>query len=181
MMEKSLKEVEKKLGNVKFVIGRASTPEQAAALMQKAGDNAPVLAINLCISGLLRVSAPILESGRPLAVFSAPASGHDWMYPFRWRQEGKPVTMFTSSDYGELERAGPTAARDPVAAQQPCACVPPTAWHPAACSPEQIKSRFGVDVVMVPPGAFSTSCWMGRSGEGRHGSQSLDRRRKADR
>ncbi|MHC4179259.1 MAG: hypothetical protein ACYSWU_17235, partial [Planctomycetota bacterium] len=104
-MQRHLKKVEKKLGNVEFVVGRASAPAEAVALMKQAGDGAPVLAVNLCIGGLLRVSQPILESGRPLAVFSTPASGHDWMYPFRWRQDGKPVTMFTSSDYDELERA----------------------------------------------------------------------------
>ncbi len=150
LMEKSLKEVEKKLGNVKFVIGRASTPEQAAALMQKAGDNAPVLAINLCISGLLRVSDPILKSGRPLAVFSAPASGHDWMYPFRWRQEGKPVTMFTSSDYGELEHAARVLRVIPLMNNSRLLVFLPLRGTPAACSAEQIKERFGTDVVMVP-------------------------------
>ena len=104
-MQQRLAEIEKKLGNVEFVVGRAAKAEEAAAIMRRAGGEAPVLAINLRIGGLLGVSKPILESGRALGVFSAPASGHDWMYPFRWRQEGKPVTMFTSSDYGELERA----------------------------------------------------------------------------
>ena len=149
-MQAYLKKVEEKLGNVEFVVGRAGTAEEAAALMKQAGDEAPVLAINLCIGGLLRVSPPILESGRPLAVFSAPASGHDWMYPYRWRQEGKPVTMFTSSDYSELERAARLLRVIPLLRHSRVLVFLPLRGTPPACSPEEIKKRLGVDVVVVP-------------------------------
>jgi hypothetical protein len=153
-METCLKEVEKKLGNVEFVVGRASKAEEAEALMKQAGDEAPVLAVNLCIGGLLRVSQPILDSGRPLAVFSAPASGHDWMYPFRWRQEGKPVTMFTSSDYGELEHAARLLRVIPLLRHTRVIVFLPLRGTPPACSPEEIKKRLGVDVVVVPQQRF---------------------------
>jgi len=153
-MRQRLTEVEKKLGNVAFVVGRAATAEQAVALMKRAGDDAPVLAVNLCIGGLLRVSKPILESGRPLAVFSAPASGHDWMYPFRWRREGKPVTMFTSSDYGELERAARLLRVIPLLRHSRVIVFHPLRGTPPACKADQIKSRLGVDVVVVPQKRF---------------------------
>lgn len=153
-MTQRLKETESKLGNVEFVIGNANTPEQAIALMKQAGDQAPVLAINLCIGGLLRVSPPILESGRPLAVFSAPASGHDWMYPFRWQEEGKPVTMFTSSDYGELERAARLLRVIPLMKHSRVIVFEPLRGTPPACSPKEVKSRLGVDVVVVPQTRF---------------------------
>jgi hypothetical protein len=148
-MTQHLKKVEQKLGNVQFVVGRANTPEEAAALMKKAGDQAPVLAINLCINGLLRVSPPILEEGRPLAVFSAPASGHDWMYPYRWQKEGKPVTMFTSSDYAELERAARLLRVIPLLRHTRVISFLPFRGTPRACAPEEIKSRLGVEVVVV--------------------------------
>jgi len=148
-MQEHLKQVEKKLGNVEFVVGRANTANEAAALMKQAGDEAPVLAVNLCIGGLLRVSGPILESGRPLAVFSAPASGHDWMYPFRWRQEGKPVTMFTSSSYEELERAARLLRVIPLLRHSRALVFLPLRGTPAARSPEEIKSRLGVEMVVV--------------------------------
>jgi hypothetical protein len=153
-MQKYLTEVEQKLGNVEFVVGRASTPNEAVALMQQAGDEAPVLAINMCIGGLLRVSKPILDSGRPLAVFSTPASGHDWMYPFRWRQEGKPVTMFTSSDYGELERAARLLRVIPLMRHSRVLVFTPLRGTPPACKPEEIKARLGVDMVVVPQKRF---------------------------
>jgi hypothetical protein len=153
-MRKRLADVEKKLGNVEFVSGVAGTPDEAAALMKEAGDEAPVLAINLTISGLLKVSPPILESGRPMAVYSAPASGHDWMYPFRWREEGKPVTMFTSSDYGELERAARLLRAIPLLRHSRVAVFLPLRGTPPACSPEEVKSRLGVDVVVIPQERF---------------------------
>jgi len=153
-MQGRLREVEKKLGNVEFVMGRAATPDEAVALMKQAGDEAPVLAVNLCNRGLLRASPPILESGRPMAVFSAPASGHDWMYPFRWRQEGKPVTMLTSSDYGELERAARLLRVIPLLRHSRVIVFLPLRGTPPACSPEEVKSRFGVDVVVVPQERF---------------------------
>jgi len=153
-MQQRLTDVERKLGNVEFVVGRTATPEEAVAVMKRAGDEAPVLAINLQIGGLLGVSKPILESGRPLAVFSAPASGHDWMYPFRWRQEGKPVTMFTSSDYGELERAARLLRVIPLLRHSRVIVFHPLRGTPPACTPDQIKSRLGVDVVVVPQKRF---------------------------
>lgn len=148
-MTQRLKEAEKNLGNVEFVIGRAATPEEASALMKQAGDDAPVLAINLCISGLLRISEPILASGRPLAVYSAPASGHDWMYPYRWRKEGKPVTMFTSSDYAELENAARLLRVIPLMRQSRVIAFLPFQGTPPACAPEQVKARLGTDVVVI--------------------------------
>ena len=159
--------MEKKLGNVEFVVGRATTPEEAAALMKQAGDDAPVLAINLCIGGLLRVSAPILESGRPLAVFSAPASGHDWMYPFRWRQEGKPVTMFTSSDYGELERAARLLRVIPLDAPQSRARVSAAAGHAARLLARGDQDAPGHRRGRRAPGAFRRDARGRGSGQGR--------------
>jgi hypothetical protein len=50
-MQQRLTEIEKKLGNVEFVVGRAAQPEQAAELMKRAGDGAPVLAINRSKNG----------------------------------------------------------------------------------------------------------------------------------
>jgi hypothetical protein len=151
---KHLSELETKLGNVEFVVGRARTKEEAAKLLAQSGEDAPVLAINTCINGLLPVAPPILESGRPLAVFSAPASGHDWMYPFRWRDEGKPVTMFTSSDYAELERAARLLRTIPLLNQTRALVFEPMRGTKNACQPQMIKERLGIDLVGVPQKRF---------------------------
>ncbi len=153
-MEKRLKQIEKTLGNVAFVVGRANSAKEAAALMKKAGNEAPVLAINLRIGGLLRVSKPILDSGRPLVVFSLPASGHDWMYPFRWQREGKPVTMLTSSDYGELERAARLLRVIPLMKHSRVLVFEPLRGTEKSRNIEEIKKRFGTEVVVVPQKRF---------------------------
>jgi hypothetical protein len=153
-MQNQLASIEQKLGNVQFVIGRARSAEEASALMQRAGGDAPVLAVSLSIGGLLRVAPPILDSGRPMAVFSPPASGHDWMYPFRWRQEGRPVTLLTSSDYSELARAARLLRVVPLMSHSRVLVFEPLRGTKAACAPEQVKSRLGVDLVLVPQERF---------------------------
>jgi hypothetical protein len=153
-MEAYLKSVERKLGNVEFVIGRARSAGEATELLERAGKEAPVLAVNLSIGGLLNVAPPILESGRPLAVFSLPASGHDWMYPFRWRKEGRPVTLMTSGDYAELERAARLLRVIPLMRRSRVLVFEPFRGTTPACSPAEVKARLGVDVVVVPQDRF---------------------------
>lgn len=153
-LQNHLKEVEKKLGNVEFVMGRVNSPEETEKILQQVGDEAPVLAINLCIGGLLRASKPILDTGRPMAVYSAPASGHDWMYPFRWRQEGKPITLMASSDRSELERAARVLRVIPLMRHSRIVAFVPLQGTTAACQPEKVKERLGPTVIVVPQKRF---------------------------
>jgi hypothetical protein len=153
-MKARLAEAEKNLGNVEFVIGRANNAAEAAALMAQAGDGAPVLAINMMIRGLLNVMPPVLESGRPAAVFSVPGTGHDWMYPFRWQREGKPVTLFASSDYADLERAASLLRVPALLRKSRVLIIPPMQGTPASCSPERAKERLGADLVAVNQARF---------------------------
>lgn len=153
-LQNCLKEVETKLGNVEFVAGRANTPEETAKILEQAGAEAPVLAINLCIGGLLRATKPIVDAGRPMAVYSAPASGHDWMYPFRWRQEGKPVTLMASSDRSELERAARVLRVIPLMRHSRIVGFVPLKGTAPACQPEKIKERLGPTVIIVPQKRF---------------------------
>ena len=75
-----LAEAEKKLGNIELVVGHSTSPQETAVLLEKAGPEAPVLAINVQNFSLTRVVAPILESERPMAVRAA-GDGHDWRAP----------------------------------------------------------------------------------------------------
>lgn len=149
-----LKTIEKKLGNVEFVIGRSKKPEVTAALLEQAGPEAPVLAVNVSIGGLLRAIPLTLLGERPLLVFSLPASGHDWMYAYRWREEGKRVTMLATSDWDELERAARLLRVPPLMRQSRILVFPPLKGTAPACSPEEIKKRFGATVVLVPQQRF---------------------------
>jgi len=153
-MKARLAEAEKGLGNVELVVGQSRSPEQTEALLEKAGPEAPVLAINVQNFALTRVVGPILTEHRPLAVFSLPASGHDWMYAPRWRRAGHRVTLLASSDYDELERALRVLRVIPMMQRTRILLFPPAQGTKPACSPAEVKKRLGADVVAVKEKVF---------------------------
>jgi len=148
-MKARLAEAERSLGNVELVVGESRSPEESATLLEKAGPEAPVLAINVQNFALTRVVQPVLKAGRPMAVFSLPASGHDWMYAPRWRRAGHRVALLASSDYDELERALRLLRVIPMMRQTRILLFPPARGTKAACSPEEVKKRLGAEVVAV--------------------------------
>jgi hypothetical protein len=149
-----LAEAETALGNIELVMGESRSPEETAALLEKAGREAPVLAINVQNFALTRVVGPILKEDRPMAVFSLPASGHDWMYAPRWRRAGHRVTLLASSDYDELERALRLLRVIPMMRRSRILLFPPARGTKAACSAEEIKKRLGADVVVIEEQVF---------------------------
>jgi hypothetical protein len=153
-MKNRLAKAEKEMGNVELVIGQSSNTQETAALLEKAGPDAPVLAINLQCFALMGVAKPILDGSHPMAVFSLPASGHDWMYPPRWRRQGHRVTLLASSEYDELERALRLLRVIPMMQQTRILLFPPARGTEPAQSPEKIKKRLGADVVAVEEMAF---------------------------
>ena len=144
-----LTKAEKELGNVELIVGQSRSPQETKTLLEKAGPEVPVLAINVQNFALMRVVAPILDAGHPLAVFSLPASGHDWMYAPRWRREGHRVALLASSDYDELERALRLLRVIPMMRQTRILLFPPARGTKPACSPEEVKNRLGADVVAI--------------------------------
>ncbi|HNR33383.1 MAG TPA: hypothetical protein PKI11_21005 [Candidatus Hydrogenedentes bacterium] len=153
-MRARLTEAEKNLGNIELVIGDSRNPEETEALLEKAGPEAPVLAINVQNFALTRVVDPVLKAGRAMAVFSLPASGHDWMYAPRWRRAGHRVTLLPSSDYNELERALALLRVVPLMRRSRVLLFPPARGTQPACSPEEVKARLGADVVAVEERVF---------------------------
>ncbi len=148
-MKTRLAEAEKKLGNIELLMGESHSPQETTALLEKAGPGTPVLAINVQNFAMKRVIGPVLEAGHPLAVFSLPASGHDWMYAPRWRREGHRVALLASSDYDELERALRLLRVIPMMQQTRILLFPPARGTEPACSPDAVKERLGADVVAI--------------------------------
>ncbi len=149
-----LAEAEQALGNVELLIGESRSAEETAALLEQAGPDAPVLAINVENFAMVRVITPVLDAGRPLAVFSLPASGHDWMYAPRWRRAGHRVALLASRDLGELERALRVLRVVPMMRQTRILLFPPAQGTQQACSPDLVKERLGADVVAVEEAVF---------------------------
>ncbi len=153
-MKARLAQAEKDLGNVELLIGQSTSVEQTAALLKEAGPGTPVLAINLSCFALKGVVQPILDGQHPMAVFSLPASGHDWMYPHRWQRQGHPVTLLPSSDLNELDRALRLLRVIPMMQQTRILLFPPARGTSPAQSPDEIKKRLGAEVVAVAEKTF---------------------------
>jgi len=154
-MKNRLAQAEKNLGNVEFVVGQANSAEETARLLAKAGPGAPVLAISASIFGLRDVMPVVFKEGRPAAVFHLPAiGGHDWCLVPRWIEEGHRVTLFNSSDYGDLERAAALLRVVPLLRQSRVLVSPPFKGTPEAYAPDQVKKRLGVEMVPIPDGRY---------------------------
>ncbi|UCG59470.1 MAG: hypothetical protein JSU70_08145, partial [Phycisphaerales bacterium] len=154
-MKTRLAEVERELGNIELIIGQSSSAQQTAALLEKAGPAAPVLAINVRNFALTRVVKPILDGSHPMVFFSLPASGHDWMYAPRWHRQGHRVTLLASSRHDELERALRLLRVIPMMKQTRILLFPPARGTTPAQSPDQVKTRLGADVVAIEETAFN--------------------------
>ncbi|MBN2269135.1 MAG: hypothetical protein JXN61_00885, partial [Sedimentisphaerales bacterium] len=160
LMER-LAQAEKNLSNVEFVIGRASTAEQTAQLLDKAGPDAPVLTVSADIFGLSNfnndnaVIPAVFKQGRPVAVFHMPIiGGHDWCLVNPWRAEGHAITLFNSSDYNELERAASLLRVIPLLRRSRVLVSPPFKGTPESYAPEKVKQRLGVEMVPIADGRY---------------------------
>jgi hypothetical protein len=142
------------LGNIELLIGESRSPEQTQALLEQAGPDAPVLAINVQNFAMTRVIGPVLDADRPMAVFSLPASGHDWMYAPRWLRDGHRVALIPTSDYDELERALALLRVVPMMKRTRILLFPPARGTAPACNPDEVKNRLGADVVAVEEKVF---------------------------
>jgi len=154
-MKSRLAKAEKDLGNVELIMGQSRNAQQTAALLEKAGPAAPVLAINVQNFALTRVVKPILDGSHPMVLFSLPASGHDWMYAPRWHSRGHRVTLLASRDYDELERALRLLRVIPMMKQTRILLFPPARGTTPAQSPDQVKKRLGADVVAIEEKTFN--------------------------
>jgi len=146
-MKARLREAEKTLGNIELLVGESRSPQDTKALLEKAGPDAPVLAINVQNFAMTRVVGPVLEADRPMTVFSLPASGHDWMYAPRWLGRGHRVALLASSDHDELERALRLLRVIPMMRQTRILLFPPARGTKPACTPEEVKTRLGAEVL----------------------------------
>jgi hypothetical protein len=148
--EKYFADLEKKLGDVKFVGGDMIPPAKPEEIAAKLKDADALLIIHLSWHG---GDAPMLgklvDVGLPSALFSQPFSGHGWMYFPQWHKQGKKVMLIPSSDWNDLEKAV-GLLRVPARMKQ----TRILAWGPlsgtaAARSPEQVKKKLGAEIVTV--------------------------------
>ena len=149
--DKYLGELEKKLGDVKFVGGDLIPPAKPEEVAAKLADADALLIIHLSgHGGDAPALAKLVDVGLPTALFSQPFSGHGWMYFPEWRRQGKKVVLLPSSDWGDLDKVV-GLLRAPGQMKQ----TRILAWGglqgtAAACSAERVKKILGAEIVSVP-------------------------------
>ncbi len=148
--QKYLSGVEKRLGDVQFAGGTLipNRSADAAKEVAKARGADAVLVVHLAFGS----GGPLVkftETGLPVAVFSQPFSGHDWMYLPRWQKAGKRIVLMPSRDWGEIDRAV-ALLRVPVRMRQSrLLLVGPANGTVAARNAELVKKQIGPEVVPI--------------------------------
>ena len=150
--EKYLANMERRLGDVKFVGGELVPPAEVDKVVAKLGDADGVLLFHLSGHGGGAPKAAmdnIINTGIPTAVFSQPFSGHGWMYFPQWRKAGKKVVLLPTSDWGELEQVVKLMRVAPHLRQTRIIVVRGPLGTAAACSAEQVKKRLGAELIPI--------------------------------
>jgi len=149
--EKHFADLERKLGDVKFIGGDMIPQVEAGQVAAKLKEADAVLIIHLSgHGGDAPVLSKIVDVGLPTALFSQPFSGHGWMYFPQWHKQGKKVVLLPTSDWSEIEKvAGLLRAAAWMAKTRILAWGPPHGTA-AACNAELVKKKLGADLVTIP-------------------------------
>lgn|GEM_PF-37460 len=148
--EQYFADIEKKCGDIKFVGGDMIPPANVDELAEKVRAADAVMLVHLSAhGGDAPVLGKLIDVGLPTVLFSQPFSGHGWMYFPQWHKQGKKVVLLPTSDWTEIDRLV-GLLRVPAWLKQ----TRIIAWGPpqgtaGACSAEQIKKRFGAELVSV--------------------------------
>lgn len=149
---KYLADVERKLGDVKFIGGELIPPTEVEKVLPNLAGADGVLIFHLSGHGGGAPKAAmdqIVNVGLPTAVFSQPFSGHGWMYFPQWDREGKKVVLLPTSDWGELDRVVGLMRVPPHLRKTRIIVVNAPQGTAAACSAEQVKERLGCEIIPV--------------------------------
>lgn len=144
--------IEKRMGDVQFVGGEMIPPSEASAILPNLAGADGIIMFHLSGHG---GGAPreamdqIINTGIPTVVFSQPFSGHGWMYFPQWQKDGKKVILLPTSDWSELDRVVGLMRVGPRMRQTRILVVRGPMGTAAACSAEQLKGRWGTEVIPI--------------------------------
>ncbi len=155
-----LDQVKQRLGDVEFIGGdlignQAKLAEELLPKLDQARADA-ILVVHLAFGNAAPFSV-LAGSGRPVAIYSQPFSGHDWMYVPRLQKQGLRLILAPSRDLAEIDRIV-ALLRVPVRMRQSkillvgnpgCA-----AGTLAACDFDQVRAKLGPEVVQITPPEF---------------------------
>ncbi|MCL5097150.1 MAG: twin-arginine translocation signal domain-containing protein [Candidatus Omnitrophica bacterium] len=146
-----LGELERKLGDVKFIGGDLIPPTDAGQVAEKLTGADGVLLIHLSgHGGDAPVLGKLIEAGLPTALFSQPFSGHGWMYFPQWHKQHKKVVLLPSSDWSEIDRVVGLMRVPAWLRRTRILAVGGPHGTAAACSAEAMQKQLGAEMVIVP-------------------------------
>ncbi len=149
-LEKYFAQMEKKLGDVKFIGGDLIPPGETDQVAAKVRDADAVLLIHLSAhGGDAPVLGKIIDVGLPTVLFSQPFSGHGWMYFPQWHKEHKKVVLLPTSDWSELDRVVPLLRVPAWLKQTRIIVVGQPNGTASSCSAEAVKKALGAELVPV--------------------------------
>ena len=150
-LNQHLAELEKKLGDVKFVGGDTIPHTPVEEVLRKTAGADALLVIYLSgHGGDAPVLSKLFDTGLPAALFFQPFGGHGWMYFQQWRKEARKVVILSTSDWSELDRTVGLLRVPARMKQTRILVVGPPQGTAASCSAEQVKKKLGAELVMVP-------------------------------
>jgi hypothetical protein len=149
--EKYFADLEKKLGDVKFVGGDMIPPAKVDEIAVKLKEADALVIVHLSHHGGDAPSlGKLIDVGLPSALFSQPFSGHGWMYFPQWHKQGKKVVLLPTSDWSELDRVVGLMRVPAWLKQTRILAVGGPHGTAAGCSPEQMKKKLGAELVVIP-------------------------------
>lgn len=147
---KYLAGVAERLGDVQFVGGELipNRPAEAAKVAATVGDADAILLVHLSF-GNASAFQEFIKTGKPVAIYSQPFSGHDWMYVAEWLRQGQKLVFAASSDRGDIDRAVALLRVPGYLKRTKLLLVGPANGTKAAQDAERVKEKLGVEIVPV--------------------------------
>jgi hypothetical protein len=155
-----LAKVRARLADVEFV-GGDLIPNQgksAAELIQKINETQAdaILVIHLSF-GDAEPFKVFAQTGKPVAIYSQPFSGHDWMYVPRLQKQGLRLILAASRDFGEIDRMVGLLRVPPRLKQSKIILVGNpgcAAGTEAARDVQRVRTVLGPEVLQLTPAEF---------------------------
>ena len=148
-MDNYLRELEEKLGDVRFVGGETIPPADAGQIADRAASADGLLLIWLSGHGGDYETLEKFRFGvnKPAVSFFQPFSGHGWMWHQQWKD--RKVLLLSTTDWNELDE-GVRLLRVPALMKQTrILAVNGPRGTKAACSAEEVRSKLGAELVTI--------------------------------
>lgn len=148
-MNDYLRDLEQRLGDVRFVGGETIPPADAGEVAARASAADGLLLIWLSGHGGDYATLEKLSFGldKPAVSFFQPFSGHGWMWHQQWKN--RKVLLLSTTDRKELDEAVALLRVPAMMKQTRILAVEGPRGTKAACSAEEVKKRLGADLATV--------------------------------